>query len=536
MTGRIARFFVARGIGVDSASPRPSCSGGCREWTQAERALPWVSVEGNLLQGNRAHPGVSADAALRSRRGSRGTARLAAFGGLAAAGLGLVAWVAAGPAVAGLAGLAIAAAWIAHTRPFLLGPLVALALPAGQATEALGVQVSPLDAVAGGGAAGYLLFVARSPSARTMWLPHWLYVAFLGCISVSVLGPADDTERLRTLLVLASLGVVLHAVTTRLDDPWQRRYLLVGLGAATLFEATFALYEYVDRWSARFDLRGGAIVYPLPAGTLEHPNALAQFLVLGSLTVAALALSEQGRILRVGVAVAGVASVALLATFSRGSWIAMAAGVAVYALDRRLRLRVLVCGGAVLAGAGALAVASDGAIAARITSLFDAETSSLSNFRVELAGRAARIALDHPLAGVGTFQETGVYAGRETLATHPHDLFLGLAVFFGIPAALVFAALVVSALHGAWARSREGSLTALGCLAALVALLVNGLFEYPLWSESLTAMVVLMLAVAIGAGGRRVERTPFRGTNTGSPEPSWIKRGRRILRERNQVR
>jgi O-antigen ligase len=414
------------------------------------------------------------------------------------------------PRLAGLAALALAAGIVAYLRPGFLPALVALALPGGQATVVLGVQVAPLDAVAGGGAIGYLILAAQTPSMRVMRLPHWLYAGFLACVALSALGPADDTERLRTAIVFGALGVVFHALTTRLDDPRARRFLLVGLAAATLLEAVLALYEYADRWSDRFAERDGAIVYPLPQGTLTHPNALAQLLVLGALIVAALAFSEDGRGRRLALAVAGLSAVALLVTVSRGAWIAFAAGVAVYALDRRLRRRVLVAGCAVLAACALLAVASDGAIGARITSLFDRDTSALSNFRVELAERGARIAADHPLTGVGVFHEVGVYAGRPTIATHPHDLLIGVAVFFGIPAAVVFAAIVVTALRSGWRRSREWSLTALGCLAAVVALLVNGLFEYPFWSAPLTALVVVVLGTAVGT-------TPISRDGSGLP-------------------
>ena len=60
-----------------------------------------------------------------------------------------------------------------------------------------------------------------------------------------------------------------------------------------------------------------------------------------------------------------------------------------------------------------------------------------------------------------------MYAGRPDLATHPHNLFLGLAVFFGIPAALAFAGLVLLALPGGVegvsdCESDERRLTAVG--------------------------------------------------------------------------
>jgi O-antigen ligase len=436
----------------------------------------------------------------------RGVAALSPTRVQIAAACGILAGLAAGIAtdrfaLAGLAALALGAGLVAQAHPVLLGPLVALALPAGQATETLGVQVAPLDAVAGGGAIGYLASVAAGRASLALRGSSWLYLAFVACVAVSTFGPVDDGERIRTLLVLAALGVAFHAVSSDVARPRGRRLLLAGLAVAALVEAAVALYEYVDRWSDRYDLRDGAIVYPLPQATLGHANALAQFLVLACLALAALASPERGVARRLGLAVSGIAALALLVTFSRGAWIALSLGVIVYALDRRLRRRVMLGVAVVLAVGAALTFASDGAVAARIGSLFSSDTTSASNFRVELVERGIDTALDHPLTGTGTFHEFGVYAGRTDVATHPHNLLLGLAVFFGIPTALAFAALLVYALRRAGRGVRRQSRPAIASLAVLAALLVNGLFEYPFWSPSLTALIVLVLGMAIGLSG-----------------------------------
>src|SRR6185503_16837874 len=112
---------------------------------------------------------------------------------------------------------------------------------------------------------------------------------------------------------------------------------------------------------------------------------------------------ERGLLRRLAFATAGLTAVALVVTFSRASWIALAAGAAVYLLEPRAR-RPLLAGGAAVAAAGAaLAFAGGGAIGARIESLFTSSVSGLADFRIELAERAARIAGDNPLTGAGHF-------------------------------------------------------------------------------------------------------------------------------------
>jgi O-antigen ligase len=411
---------------------------------------------------------------------------VAVVGGAAAAGLGL---------------LAVVALVTAFQRPYLLGPLVVLLLPAGERVDVLGAQVAPLEAVVGGGAIGYLLLVGTRREGVRIRAADWVFALLLVFIALSTLGPVDDTDRLRELLFWGALGIVFHVVTAHVDSRRDLGLLLAALAASTLVEASFALFEYVDAWSERFSLVNGAIVYPLPQGTLGHPNALAQFLVLAVLAVLALALADEGVLRRLGFVAAGAGSLALVVTFSRASWIALAVGASVYLVERRTRMPVLAAGAVAAFGAAALALLGTGAIGARISSLFHGEAGELYDFRLELIRRGAQVAADHPLTGSGHFEEVGVYAGRPDLATHPHNLFVGLAVFFGIPAALAFAGLVLVALRAAWKgfRARAGAdrFTAVGFLALFVALLVNGLFEYPFWNTSLTVLIVVAIALAV---------------------------------------
>jgi O-Antigen ligase len=426
--------------------------------------------------------------------------------------------VGAGLAAAGLALLAVGALVVCLRWPGALGPRAAAALPAGERVVVLGAQVAPLEAVVGGGAVGYVTYLFARHERPRIQPVHWVFVALVAAVAFSIVGPVDTSDRFRELLFWGALGVVFHSVTTHSGAARPRRFLLGGLALATLVEASVALYEYLDRWSERFSALGGAIVYPLPEGTLGHPNALAQFLVLGVLVTVALGLAERRVLRRLAIVTAVAGSLALVVTFSRASWIAIVAGASVYLLERRARRPLLAAGAALALGAAALALLDAGAIGARISSLFSARLGGLYDFRLELVRRAARIVADHPLTGSGHFEEVGVYAGRPDLATHPHNLFLGLAVFFGIPAALAFAGLLLVALRAAWKGTRAATspdrVRAIGLLAALVALLVNGLFEYPFWNPSLTALVVLVVALPVA-------QTPAaRGNDTAESGPT----------------
>ena len=404
--------------------------------------------------------------------------------------------------LAGLLLVALAGLVTGLVRPELLGPLVLLLLPAGRSVAVLDAQVAPLEAVVGGGAIGYVAGVALRRVRPRLLLADWAFGAFVLFAATSLLGPVDTSDRAREVVFWGALGVVFHVVHTHTRTRREVTLLFVGLAGATLVEAAWALFEYVDAWSERFSLLEGAIVFPLPSGSLGHPNALAQFLVVAGLGTLALALSQRGAVRVGGLAVAGLAVLALVVTFSRSSWVALVAGAAVYLLEPRARRTVLALG-AMGAAAAAVLVLQSGAIGSRISTLVRLDTAGLYDFRLELVERGARAVAEHPLTGVDRFVEAGLYAGRPDLATHPHNLFLGVAVFFGVPAMLAFGVLFVLAVRAAWraraaARSRSASgVVPVGYLAVYTAMVVNGLFEYPFWNPTLSVLALVSLSIAL---------------------------------------
>ncbi|MEP6811403.1 MAG: O-antigen ligase family protein [Actinomycetota bacterium] len=421
---------------------------------------------------------------------------LAAVGGAAAV-------AGAQPVTAGV--LFVAGAAIAIRRPALVAPYVAVLLPVGfSITVIKGVEVPQLHAAVFGAAAGHLARLGWNRREAELRPADWVFAAFVFGVALSGAGPGPRTVWLHNLALWGSLGVVFQCCSRVLANRAARRLLYLALAVAAVVEAVYAIVQYVSAAHGRFTRLGGAIVYPQPQATLEHPNALGAFLVLATLVLAGVALSERGRRRLLWFGGVAVAALGTVAPFSRGAWISLAAGaVALVIADRRHR-RAL---GGTLAGLGlaavAVAVLDGGALGARLSSIANGGASSLYGFRATLAHRAVDVIAAHPLTGAGRFSEVGTYAGRPTLATHPHDLLLGVGVFFGLPAALAFAALLVLAFRGAWRACRTRGASAVeasGVVAALVALVVNGLFEYPFWNTTWTVEIALLLMLAVGLG------------------------------------
>jgi O-antigen ligase len=447
--------------------------------------------------------------ALRARGLATAAASLILVGGIAAYD----------PAAAGVVALLGAGLLLARIHPGLVAPYLALAMPLGYWHPHLaGVQVPALEAAAAGAALGCLPRVVSLSTVRVRPAAADLAFAVLFAgICSSGAGPVPKGAWAHQVVFWGSLAVVFFAIRPALRTRRFRSLYLYSIGIAGGAEAIVAFVQYFEGSSGRFSRLGGAIVFPQPEGTLENPNAAAWFLVVCLLLLAGLALAERGGRRGVVTTAAVVIGVGSLLPYSRGGWISLAAGLLAWSgAQRRARrlIGTIVILGALLGGA----LAFGGTFGARLSSLASRHFSDLYGFRLTLAGRAAHIILHHPFTGAGVFHEVGTYAGRPSLATHPHDLLLGVAVFFGIPAALAFLGLLVTAVRGALGATLEGSARlraeGAGALAALVALIVDGFLEYPFWNTSLTVLTVTVLAYAVTLG----ECVPKRQSPTlGSP-------------------
>jgi O-antigen ligase len=392
----------------------------------------------------------------------------------------------------------------------------ALALPFGFSVTGLGgVQVGLLDALLWGTAVGYASSFVRARRLPELTPADVAAAAFVVGVGISGASAVGKGLWIHELALWGSLAAIFHCSIRALREPGARRLFFACLGVTVAVEAIYAIEQFVSAAGSRFSRLGGAIIYPQPQATLQHPNALGAFLAVAALLLAGKALGAHRRARWVWAALAMLGAIGAVVPFSRGSWISLAAGavVLVFLLDRRHRRAV----GAVLAAAGAAAVAvgafDDGALGARLRSFGD--VTDLNGFRVTIARRALHLIAAHPIEGAGRFLEAGIYAGRRTVATHPHDLLLGVGVFFGLPALIAFAALLVLCIRSAWHGRTLGSASvaaeSAAALAALAALLVDGLFEYPFWNTTWTVETMLLLGVSAALGAAKVDLAERRG-------------------------
>lgn len=400
----------------------------------------------------------------------------------------------------------------------------------------------PLDAVTVTVPLAVLLslpFLRRLGAAR---VPGFLVevpaLAFIGValatIPFSQAVGSSALTLLRYVLYLL-LAVTASAVAVRPANLRPLSWAVVAAGAVTVGQAAWqALAPSAQVASFAIDERIAARVI----GSFGNPNAYAEFLVVALAIALSLALTERGAARWVAAGVGIGEAVVLALTYSRGSWIALAAGVAVGALLVDWRWL-----GAFVAGAAALLLAVPGGMS-RLSSLAG-EGGGIAD-RIGLWGLAVEMIRRRPLAGVGVGNYLSAL-GREVAADPsmlppgvraftPHDSFLTIAAEIGLVGGAAFAWMVLRALRvcgviaARLARgSREWSLHA-AYTVGIVAFAVNAVTDNAFQNPRGATLFWLLLGLLLANGERALRED--------APEPggrfSWLwrmprTRGRLLL-------
>jgi putative inorganic carbon (hco3(-)) transporter len=248
------------------------------------------------------------------------------------------------------------------------------------------------------------------------------------------------------------------------------------------------------------------VVNTPPVVIYNTANAVALFLVPLIAFAGAVALHWKNRSTQlVAGGIAALGAVAVLLSFSRGGYLALAAVAIGLALSHRRRWRLL-AGGAVCAAA--LMVVPT--IRHRVLTEID-----LSNGHNTLVGRfhlwsvTLQMLRTKPIFGAGLSgfaTAIGPYWNQTNIDryTYPHNIVLNFWTETGLLGVASFGAILVIALVMAWRVWTRGAndwrVVGLGVLLAIVAIIVHGLVDVPYWKNDLSlefwALTSLVLAPA----------------------------------------
>ena len=445
-----------------------------------------------------------------------------------------------GLATAGLAVVLAGAALMAVAALFdQAGPLVAIALPALPgivlaiflnpllgvlavlATFPVGSLGAPLGFVTLQAAEGAVIFIAivvvlrRLAIGRTP-LPfapelYWA-LAVLVWMLVSLYSAIDEAIALKALISfsggIAFASVILAVVRT----PSDIRRILTVFVLVTAIIAAFA----VSGGSAFETTYGGASVSGRLEGAFDHPNQLGALCAMAAPIAVALlfgARSFAGRL--AAVAALFLILPALGLSLSRGAW--LGAGLAfllmLVTLREVRRLLVLVIVPLVLVGPLVWPAASERpeiqVIGERARSF---TTLSPYDGRDQIWGEAIRQIKEDPLTGHGpgsfSVASSRVGGGATTVkANHAHNIWLNWGAETGLVGALFLAALAVSLAFaavraGRLARARgepRDRVLAVGIAAALLAVLGQGIVDYPMTNSVVHIAVWCLIGTLLAA-------------------------------------
>ena len=322
------------------------------------------------------------------------------------------------------------------------------------------------------------------------------------------------TQSLTAALTMALLGSIYFVITVLIrDTAWMRRcinaLLASSVPVSVLAILEFTLGKAATSWqdTAVFSALSGRA-----ASLWGNPNVLAEFLLVTFfVSLGCLLAKKQPASKFVALSTLLLNGAALIFTWSRGAWVALAVALIwVLLLYSHKTLPFVFLG--ILAFAAAFVFLPE-TFASRVISIVTFSDSS-TIYRVHIWQGCASLIREVFLSGVGVGSEAFSAAylphalpGIES-APHAHNLMMQIVIEMGVVGLLVFVIMIVTVVRVTFTlfakcrMNHSASLHALGFFGALVALLLHGMTDY-IWYNYRIFMLFFML-IGLLAASRRI--------------------------------
>src|SRR6266540_58197 len=449
-----------------------------------------------------------------------------------AGGMGLFIPILAPSGDARLAGAAVVAVVLAvclgvlfDRRPWILGVLALLAAPAQIPVPLGGETVNllvPLYIVVGGAVVWFGSSLWRDPRRRReLGVVSWPLAGFVAWLGLSALW-TNDPERAAVQLVAFIVPFGLLAIAlARL--PWSERalaWLCRLLLAMALLFAAVGIWQWTTKnvfWNQKVIADNTFASFYRVNSLFWDPSIYGRFLVVAILVALTLLLFGPWRRLDVPlVLVIVVLWVGLLFSFSQSSFAALIAGVVVAAAlawRRRAGALVIAAAAVLIMFGGPLTQSEDAG--ASLVAASEQGLNRATRGRFDLVKYGLRIAVEHPVAGVGIAGFEKAYrervdVPRRVKSPASHNTPVTVAAETGIVGLALFIWLVVVALgvplRGA-ASTPTSAVARLAVGLGLTAIFVHSLFYAAFFEDPLT-WGFFALAV-LGEPGQAAKRAPL---------------------------
>jgi O-antigen ligase len=322
------------------------------------------------------------------------------------------------------------------------------------------------------------------------------YLAWTGLSAAFSLDPRASLMDLKQLVLF--LVVPMGMRLLRGERAMSAINVIIAVGAAA------SLVAVIQYSIFGFDNLGNR-----PMGLLSHYMTYSGviMLVLGAAVARLLFYPDQ----RIWPGVAVPALVAALAmTLTRNAYIGAAAAVMVLLAVRNAKLLLVVPVAAVI-----VFIAAPQGIRDRVLSITDLQDAS-NRDRIQMLQMGAAIVRDYPVFGVGpemiggddpSAGRAGVYSRYlrpdpvHTYNPHLHNVPMQIAAERGLPALGLWLAFIVVAVRDLYRQLRAGPARAIAGagLAAIVAMLTAGLFEYNFGDSEFLMLLLVLLTLPFAA-------------------------------------
>jgi O-antigen ligase len=335
----------------------------------------------------------------------------------------------------------------------------------------------------------YLFARWRAQEPVFLRTPYDILILLLVVAGALAVGVASDhwaALGLYRAYFLEPIAIYYVAVAI-LRTPEHRRWLLGALAIAGTVVSVANLSLFVAHPQS---VRIGIAV--VPVAIYNSPNFVAMFLEpLLALAVALVLFGVRASHRRLAGAFLALAVPAVLLSFSRGGYLALALLVIAIVLSLRRRRPILLAAGA----AGLLLVWRFPEVPARLVHLLNAKDPANTSVvhRLTLWRATLRILHEHPLFGTGI------------IPTYPHNLWLAFWSELGLLGLFTFTLLFVALL---W-RSRQALASARveerplvwGILVGLLMIGAHGVVDTPYWKNDLSLEFWLLAGLLVAATG-----------------------------------
>jgi len=327
-----------------------------------------------------------------------------------------------------------------------------------------------------------------------MFWPLAVYAAVTMISAAFARYPLDSLRDTKQLVLFAIVPMAYRLLAGRRSLTAVDVIITVGALEAVYGIVQYAILDYDD-------------LQRRVQGSLTHYMTYSGVLMLAACTAAArIMFRRQDRTWASLVMPALLVAIAL--TMSRNAWVGICVGLGVLLLLRDFRLVALLP----VAAALFLAVAP-AQLSQRLYSTFSLKDPS-NRDRVAMMKSGMRIIRDYPLTGVGPDGIRHVYADyRDPSAVRPlnphlHNVPIQIAAERGLPALGVWIWFIAVLIRDLLRKNRSSALRSLptGALAAVMAMLAAGMFEYN-FGDSEFLMLFLLIVTLPYAGDRLPART-----------------------------